>query len=93
MKLGAQIIFVDRFFPSSQLCSVCGYRNKAVKDLKVREWECPNCHTIHDRDKNAAINIHMAGTSAIGGELVPYGVQAQDALRSARFVDTRIPCL
>ena len=70
MKLGTQIIFVDRFFPSSQLCSVCGYRNKAVKDLKVREWECPNCHTVHDRDKNAAKNILMAGTSAIGGEPV-----------------------
>ena len=70
MKLGTQIIFVDRFFPSSQLCSVCGYRNKAVKDLKVREWECPNCHTVHDRDKNAAKNILMAGASAIGGEPV-----------------------
>ena len=70
MKLGTQIIFVDRFFPSSQLCSVCGYRNKAVKDLKVREWECPNCHTKHDRDKNAAKNILMAGTSANGGEPV-----------------------
>ena len=70
MKLGTQIIFVDRFFPSSQLCSECGYRNKAVKDLKIREWECPNCHTIHDRDKNAAKNILMAGASAIGGEPV-----------------------
>ena len=70
MKLGTQIIFVDRYFPSSQLCSVCGYKNVAVKDLKIREWECPNCHTLHDRDKNAAKNIHMAGTSAIGGEPV-----------------------
>ena len=70
MKLGTQIIFVDRYFPSSQLCSVCGYKNKAVKDLKIREWECPNCHTLHDRDKNAAKNILMAGTSAIGGEPV-----------------------
>ena len=64
-----------------------------MKDLKIREWECPNCHAIHDRDKNAAKNILMAGASAIGGEPVPYGVQAQDALRSARFVDTRIPRL
>ena len=70
MKLGTQIIFVDRFFPSSQLCSVCGYKNPAVKDLKIREWECPFCHTVHDRDKNAAKNILMAGASAIGGELV-----------------------
>ena len=70
MKLGTQIIFVDRYFPSSQLCSVCGYKNPAVKDLKIREWECPNCHAIHDRDKNAAKNILMAGTSANGGEPV-----------------------
>ncbi len=70
MKLGTHIIFVDRYFPSSQRCSECGYRNKAVKDLKIREWECPNCHTQHDRDKNAAKNILMAGTSAIGGEPV-----------------------
>ena len=70
MKLGTQIIFVDKYFPSSQLCSVCGYKNVAVKDLKIREWECPNCHAIHDRDKNAAKNILMAGTSANGGEPV-----------------------
>ena len=70
MKLGTQIIFVDRYFPSSQLCSVCGYKNAAVKDLKIREWKCPNCHAIHDRDKNTAKNILMAGTSASGGEPV-----------------------
>ena len=70
MKLGTRVIFVDRYFPSSQLCHVCGHKNPAVKDLKVREWECPSCHTLHDRDKNAAINILMAGASAIGGELV-----------------------
>ena len=86
MKLGTQIIFVDRYFPSSQLCSVCGYKNPALKDLKIREWECPNCHTMHDRDKNAAKNILMAGASAIGGEPVR-------PEQSGRFVDTRIPRL
>lgn len=70
LKLGTQIVFIDRLYPSSQLCHVCGYKNPAVKDPKVREWDCPSCGTHHDRDKNAAKNILMAGASAIGIEPV-----------------------
>ena len=54
---GRELIVVGRFYPSSQLCHVCGYRNKQLKDLKIREWECPQCGTHHDRDGNAAMNI------------------------------------
>ena len=54
-------IKIDTFFPSSQLCSSCGYKNKLVKDLKVRQWKCPDCGEIHDRDINAAINIKNEG--------------------------------
>ncbi len=56
-----KVVKIDRFYPSSQTCSVCGYVNKYTKDLSVREWECPECHTHHDRDVNAAINILRIG--------------------------------
>lgn len=58
---GKAIQKIDKFFPSSQLCGNCGYKNKEVKDLTVREWTCSKCKTHHDRDVNAATNILNEG--------------------------------
>jgi putative transposase len=54
---GTYIVYSDRFYPSSQLCHCCEYKNPKVKDLKVREWTCPKCYAHHDRDVNAALNL------------------------------------
>ena len=56
-----QVIKVNRWYASSQTCNTCGYINKDTKDLSIREWECPQCNTLHDRDVNAAINILREG--------------------------------
>ena len=85
-KLGTEIIFVPLSYPSSQLCNVCGYKNPLVKDLKVREWTCPECGTHHDRDRSAAINIHRAGASARSVDVVR-------PEQSGSVEDARIPRL
>ena len=54
---GSEVLKVPTFYPSSQTCHVCGYQNAGTKDLSVREWTCPQCGTVHDRDINAARNI------------------------------------
>nr|DAG73680.1 MAG TPA: endonuclease [Bacteriophage sp.] len=69
---GKKVVKIDRFFPSSQTCNVCGYINKQTKDLSVREWECPVCHTHHNRDVNAAINILRFGLNHTSAGAVDY---------------------
>ena len=54
---GKHVIKVDKMFPSSQKCHVCGELNPETKDLSIREWDCPVCGTRHDRDHNSAMNL------------------------------------
>lgn len=87
-----QLIEADRFYPSSQLCSKCGFKNIAVKNLSVREWDCPICGTHHDRDVNAAINLknyYTVATTEIkarGENVRPHAVVQNGSLREARKV-------
>jgi putative transposase len=79
-RKGAKLVEINRWFPSSKLCSNCFYQMGEMP-LDVREWTCPHCGTHHDRDKNAAINIRAEGVrmlkaegsavSAVGGEVRP----------------------
>ncbi len=62
--LNKKLVKIDRYYPSSQLCSECGYCKTDLL-LKNKTWICPNCGVKHDRDHNAAINIKKEGTRMI----------------------------
>ena len=77
---GGQVVVVDRWYPSSKTCSCCGHRLD-VLDLQVRQWRCPDCGVLHDRDVNAAINLRNMAVSfivaACGGEGSGLALKAQ----------------
>ena len=62
---GRKVIKVPNNYPSSQLCSICGYKNSITKSLNIRKWTCPECGSIHDRDINAAKNILSKGIETL----------------------------
>lgn len=62
---GRQLVFIDRFYPSSKRCNHCGYINKGLT-LKDRQWVCPECGSLINRDYNAALNILEEGERIIG---------------------------
>jgi len=76
---GKTVLCIDRFVPSSKTCSVCGYIYKDL-ELKEREWRCPECETLHDRDRNASYNILRVGASTLGlGDVSPLPTMAISA--------------
>jgi putative transposase len=64
-KKGKQVIYIDRWYPSSKTCNHCGHVLESL-DLSVREWRCPSCQSVNGRDENAAKNIQAVGSSTVG---------------------------
>ena len=67
---GRTVQKIDRWFPSSQICSECGYKS-GKKPLYIRSWTCPKCGCVHDRDINASINILKEGKRILGASSCP----------------------
>jgi putative transposase len=86
---GKTLVKIDRFYPSSKICSNCGHKEDKMP-LSIREWTCPSCGSKHDRDLNASINILKRGWSDLSGqeltsaEYVDYGRGVELRLNSPR---------
>jgi len=79
---GRTLVKIDRWFPSSKLCGNCGHIVKKLP-LNIREWDCPNCGTYHDRDINASLNILAVGhtVAVCGASVRPDGHKSKGQLR------------
>jgi len=64
-KKDKQVVYVDRWYPSSKTCNHCGHVLEEL-DLEVRRWRCPSCQSVNDRDENASQNIKRVGISTLG---------------------------
>ncbi|MGD2180971.1 RNA-guided endonuclease InsQ/TnpB family protein [Lusitaniella coriacea] len=80
---GRTLVKIDRWFPSSKRCSNCGYVAEKMP-LNIREWECPSCGVVHDRDVNASVNILAAGLA-----VSVCGATVRRSLRSSRSLHPR----
>ena len=84
-----QVVFIDRFYPSSKLCSDCGYKNDLLQ-LSDREWVCPECGVVHDRDINAAKNILNEGKRIIGLSSPEFKRVGEQALVSSMNLEKHV---
>ncbi len=85
---GGSFVQVDRFFPSSKICSCCGHKNNLL-DRNIREWVCLSCQTHHDRDENAARNLRAEGIRILAVNTVGH-TELQACGETVRLVDTCI---
>ena len=76
-KTGALVQHIDRWFPSTKLCSACGHVNEHIT-LRDRVWTCTVCGVTHQRDRNAAVNIDQEGASSCGGHPVSLAAASVD---------------
>ena len=87
---GGQVVVADRFYPSSKTCSDCGHRLETLP-LSVREWTCPSCGVVHDRDLNAAVNLrNMAVSSTVCASPAQQGMDAMPVERKALATLVRV---
>ena len=84
-----RVVFIDRFYPSSKLCSDCGYKNDLLQ-LSDREWVCPECGVVHDRDINAAKNILNEGKRIIGLSSPEFKRVGEQALMSSMNLEQNV---
>ena len=86
-----QVIFINRFYPSSKLCSDCGYKKDNLQ-LSDREWVCPECGVVHDRDINAAKNILNEGKRIIGLSSPEFKRVGEQTVVSSMNLEQNVRC-
>lgn len=86
------VVKSDKWFASSQLCSACGFKNKAVKNLSVRKWVCPSCGVEHHRDHNAAINLRNDAVNKIKSTAGTVGIYACGGQGSRARFSSNVDC-
>ena len=86
------VVKSDKWFASSQLCSACGFKNEAVKNLSVRKWVCPSCGVEHNRDHNAAINLRSDAISKIKSTAGTVGTYACGGQGNKARISSNVDC-
>lgn len=93
-RYDTKVIVANRFYPSSKLCSLCGYKNELLT-LKEREWTCKSCSSFHDRDKNAALNLKRLATETalpVASQSVTNDTRMRSSIPGGKVTPVRYEC-